>query len=82
MTDRYSGFVVTLDHDLRADDAEETLTALRMVRGVISVTPVVADLIERQIGAERLRSWFIQGLLALIADNKAATHKPRTADAP
>lgn len=42
MTDRHAGYVVTLAHDLREDDAEATITALRMVRGVISVTPVEA----------------------------------------
>lgn len=43
MTDRYSGFLVALDRDMREDDAEAVLTALRMVKGVISVDPIVAD---------------------------------------
>lgn len=43
MTDRLRGFVVTLDRDLREDDAEATLNAIRQVRGVIDVSPVVAD---------------------------------------
>ena len=44
MTDRHAGYVVTLADDIREDDAEAILTALRMVRGVLSVAPVVADL--------------------------------------
>lgn len=44
MTDRLRGFVVTLDRDLREDDAEATLTALRQVKGVVDVSSVVADL--------------------------------------
>jgi hypothetical protein len=44
MTDRHAGYIVTLTDDIREDDAEESvLTALRMVKGVISVEPVVAD---------------------------------------
>lgn len=43
MTTRYSGFVVTLTDDIREDDAEAIVTALRMVKGVASVEPVVAS---------------------------------------
>lgn len=41
MTDRLKGFVVTLKDDIREDDAEEILTALSMVKGVIDVRPLV-----------------------------------------
>lgn len=43
MTDRHSGYIVVLAEDIREDDAEGILNALRMVKGVISVTPVIAD---------------------------------------
>jgi hypothetical protein len=43
MTDRHAGYVVVLAEDIREDDAESTLNALRMVKGVVSVTPVIAD---------------------------------------
>jgi hypothetical protein len=43
MTDRHADYIVTLADDIREDDAEATINALRMVRGVISVQPVVAD---------------------------------------
>lgn len=43
MTDRYKGVVVTFDHDIRDDDAEETLNAIRHIRGVLDVRPVVAN---------------------------------------
>lgn len=43
MTDRIAAFVVVLADDIREDDAEATLTALRMVKGVVEVTPHVAD---------------------------------------
>jgi len=43
MTTRLKGFVVTLVEDVREDDAEAVMTALRMVRWVLSVQPVTAD---------------------------------------
>lgn len=43
MTDRHHGYVVTLAADLRADDAEPVITALRQIRGVVAVEPIVAD---------------------------------------
>lgn len=43
MTDRINAFTVVLDHDIRDDDVEPLLTAIRMLRGVLSVTPHVAD---------------------------------------
>lgn len=43
MTDRLAGFIVTLEQDVRVDDAEATLSAVRQIKGVISVQPVVAD---------------------------------------
>lgn len=44
MTDRHAGYVVTLDRDIREDDAEATIAALRQIKGVAGVEPVVADL--------------------------------------
>ena len=52
MTDRHAAYLVTLNHDTRTDDAEATLTALRMVRGVLDVQPVLADL-DQQIAQTR-----------------------------
>ena len=43
MTDRHAAYIVTLDQDIREDDAEAILNALRMVKHVLSVEPVVAD---------------------------------------
>lgn len=43
MTDRHRGYVVVLHKDIREDDAEATLNALRMVKGVLSVDPVTKD---------------------------------------
>lgn len=42
MTDRVHSFIVILENDMREDDAEHTLNALRMVKGVIKVEPVIS----------------------------------------
>ena len=43
MTDRYNGFVVILEKDIRDDDAEPILNAIRMIKGVLSVTPYISS---------------------------------------
>lgn len=43
MTDRFAGFVVTLDKDIREDDAEDLQRALATFRHVLRVTTVVSD---------------------------------------
>ncbi|MGS2645878.1 hypothetical protein [Streptosporangium sp. G12] len=53
MTDRHAGYIVTLAEDVREDDAEAILSALRMVKGVISVEPVVASPVDMQIASQR-----------------------------
>jgi hypothetical protein len=55
VTDRHSAYIVTLDKDLRADDAEKILDALEMIKGVVSVEPVVADVMGHV--AEQRANW-------------------------
>ena len=43
MTDRIAGFVVTLEANLREDAAADLFRALKQLRGVLDVRPVVAD---------------------------------------
>lgn len=53
MTDRHAGYIVVLAADVREDDAEEgVLNAIRMIKGVVSVKPVVASY-EQEIAEER-----------------------------
>lgn len=65
MTDRLKGFVVTLDHDIREDDAEEILNAIRMVKGVVSVKPVQANS-DDDIIRSRVLSELRQKLLGIV----------------
>ena len=44
MTDREVGYIVTLEKSIREDDAEDIKTAILMIKGVISVKPIVEDI--------------------------------------
>ncbi len=54
MTDRHAGYIVTLEKNVREDDAYDFIHAIRMLRNVASVTPVVADP-SLAIATERVR---------------------------
>jgi hypothetical protein len=41
MTDRHSGYIVVLEQDIREDDAQATINAIRMLRNVSTVEPIV-----------------------------------------
>lgn len=43
MTDRHSGYVVTLAENLREDDAQGIINAIRQLRGVLAADPVPAE---------------------------------------
>ena len=42
MTDRYKGFLITLDKEIRDDDSEYIINALKMIKGVHSVKPYLS----------------------------------------
>lgn len=65
MTDRHAGYIVVLDVDLRDDDAEPILNALRMISGVQSVEPIVADL-DLHIAQSRADAAWQQRILGLL----------------
>lgn len=44
MTDRFHSLQVILEKDVRSDDAEATMNAIRRIRGVAEVTGIVADM--------------------------------------
>ena len=43
MTDRLKGVLVTFAKDIRDDDAESMLTAIKMIKGVLSVKEYITD---------------------------------------
>ena len=61
MTDRIHSLTVVLKKDIRDDDAESIITALSMVKGVLSATPHVAN-IETHMAYARAR-WELQSKL-------------------
>ena len=54
MTDRFGALHVVLEKDIREDDAEGLMDALRCFRGVLSVSGEVAD-INLHIATERVQ---------------------------
>jgi hypothetical protein len=51
VADRVKGFAVTLDHDYHAEDAEQIAKALRMIRGIVDVSPVTDSIIRVDFSA-------------------------------
>lgn len=54
MSDRYHSLTVVLEHDVRDDDCEVLMAAIRQLRGVASVTGHVADF-DSHMAEERAR---------------------------
>ena len=69
MTDRYASVLVTLEHDMREDDAEQLLAAIRMLRGVLDVTPAVSDS-HLWVAENRARQRLIQQLWEVLTGDK------------
>lgn len=67
MSERHAGYIVTLADDIRADDAEHILTALRMISGVVSVKPVAADF-SQVVARERVHAEVREKVLALLKE--------------
>lgn len=53
MTDRFNGLVVTLERDIREDDAQSLIDAIKHLRGVVEVRGMVTD---PQAHVERMRA--------------------------
>lgn len=77
MTDRHAGYLVTLDHDLREDDAEPVLAAIRQLRGVAGVAPVVADM-ATQLAMMRARNEYREVLFRALDDMDENLSKRKT----
>ena len=65
MTDRLKGVIVTFDRDIRVDDAEFILNAIRAIKHVTDVSPLVTDHTDH-IARARIRSELYTKLLDLI----------------
>lgn len=56
MTDRIHGLTVGLDHDYRDDDVQAIIDAIRMVKGVSSVTAHVTEMSDH-LARRRIAEW-------------------------
>ncbi len=65
MTDRINGILVVLEEDIRSDETEPILNALRCIRGVLRVEPNVADA-EAYIAESRARTELVKELHAVL----------------
>jgi hypothetical protein len=66
VTDRISGYIVTLDHDIREDDAKKITKALGMIKGVLSVEPVTADPFAESMYRTRMHTRLVNEVLDVI----------------
>jgi hypothetical protein len=55
MTDRHAGYLVTLEQDVRDDNAEALIAAIKQLRGVLKVDPIVSDV---HVGIAQARAEF------------------------
>lgn len=76
MTDRYKGCVVTFDRDIREDDVEPLVTAIRLLRGVASVDLKVSNP-EDHMNRELIRQEFEKKLWDALHDDPKAKRGQR-----
>lgn len=55
MTDRYNAFTVILENDIREDDAQPIINAIKQIRGVLDVQPAQSDVIAVSVASSRVR---------------------------
>lgn len=70
MTDRVDAFTIVLDKDVREDDVEFILNAIRMIKGVMSVEPHIADISSEGIGRMRMHAILWDAILKTLRDHR------------
>jgi hypothetical protein len=70
VTTRHAGYLVTLAEDIREDDAEAVITALRMVRGVIAVEPIEGMTFDIAIAKQRADTEWRERIIGLLRDDR------------
>ncbi len=66
MTDRFHSFTVILAKDVREDDAEATMNAIKQLRGVLSVEGNVSGDIGQIVAEMRVRQEIGEALLKIV----------------
>jgi DICT domain-containing protein len=67
MSDRYNYLVVVLEKDLKDEDAEPLIEAIKCFRGVLTVEPNVSDPASH-FAEDRVRSEFMEKLLRVLRE--------------
>ena len=62
MTDKYNGLLVALDRDIRDDDAVKLIEAIKMIKGVLSVTGSIVGITD-YIAEQRARAEIVNKVL-------------------
>ena len=69
MTTRHGGYVVVLENDIREDNAEAVINALKMTKGVVTVQPINGgETIGEIIATSRVNIAWQERLIALIKE--------------
>jgi hypothetical protein len=80
MTDRVQALTVVLDRDIRTDDVEHVINAIRMVKGVADVTDQhIADM-DDHLARQRIRhdlGTTILDVFTAICEGREITIEPR-----
>jgi hypothetical protein len=69
MTDRFYALTVVLERDIREDDAERLIDAIRMLKNVVDVKGNVSDPTS-WMAVSRARHEFIAEILNVLKDDK------------
>ena len=67
MTERFNGFFVTLEKDIREDDAKAIMDAISQLRGVINVAGNASDFSEH-VAQRRIRHELISKMLDMLTN--------------
>jgi hypothetical protein len=70
MTDRYSAITVILERNIREDDAEPLIAAIKLLRGVLDAQPIIAEPISDSIAYARVRYELGRDLLGVLYPEK------------
>lgn len=70
MTDRFNSLTVVLEHDIREDDALAIISAIKHIRGVLSVSGNVSD-ITTHVACERAKHELGERILDVVYPKRA-----------
>lgn len=72
MTTRHGGYVVVFEDDIREDDAQQIISALRLIKGVIDVVPFQSGTTVGEIvTGTRLRTKYEERLVEVIKEMRS-----------